>query len=73
MALKATCPNNPEHKRFHATAHVLQEWIVDEAGEFLEMVEDLEVTHWPCRGNVWSCDICGQEAKVEVVDGREGL
>lgn len=70
MALKATCRNNPEHKTFHTTAHVLQEWVVDETGEFIEMVEDLEVVHWPCRGNMWSCATCGQEAKVEAVDNE---
>lgn len=49
--------------RFYTTAHVMQEWEVDERGCFISVSEDcLEVTHGPDRGNTWTCSACGKEA-----------
>jgi succinate dehydrogenase/fumarate reductase-like Fe-S protein len=66
--MKATCPKNKKHKKFITTAHVMQEWVVDEKGNFLE-VEDgghnLEVTQDPDPANIWHCAICGEQATVE--------
>jgi hypothetical protein len=63
--MKATCPKDPEHKEFYATAHVAEEWIVDETGQFLDHA-DLpgEVTHAPGPDDVWTCKECGAEAVV---------
>jgi hypothetical protein len=30
-----SCPNNPEHKRFSCKAKVIQEWYVNELGDFI--------------------------------------
>ena len=63
--MTATCPNNPEHKRFLTTAHVMQEWVVDEKGEFVRVANEcLDVTHRPTECNTWTCEVCGAEAKV---------
>jgi len=63
--MKATCPNNVEHKKFNTVAHVTEFWVVDEEGNFLEVAEDVgEVTHGPDPGNIWICEECGAEAKV---------
>ena len=63
--MKATCPNDPEHKQFVTTAHVTEEWIVDEHGEWVRTLQSLETAHGPDSGNIWTCFLCGTEAKVE--------
>ena len=68
MELLASCPNNKGHKRFVTTAHVVQDWVVDHHGGFIEEIVTSEVTHPPCKGNAWTCRTCGAEATVvEVV------
>lgn len=67
--MKVVCPNKDkighEDAFFITTAHVTQEWRVDEEGSFEEVItECLEVTHKPDAGNIWVCDSCGAEAKV---------
>ena len=63
--MKATCPKNKKHKKFITVAHVMQEWVVDPEGEFIEeRTACLEVTHDPDPGNTWACAVCGEEAVV---------
>jgi hypothetical protein len=64
--LLARCPKNTAHKRFVTVAHVTEDWIVDEHGEFLESGGDGvgEVTHPPDPDNTWTCVECGAEAEV---------
>jgi ribosomal protein L37AE/L43A len=53
------CGNN----QFLVTAHVVQEWIVDEYGEFVEVTSEcLEVAHFPDNEDLWQCSKCGYEA-----------
>lgn len=62
----AICPNNTSHKEFGTTAHVTQDWKVDEEGNFLESINDcLEVTRGPNVENTWTCYTCGAEAVVK--------
>lgn len=63
--MKATCPNNQEHKRFVTTAHVMEDWLVDECGNFLEALEIIQTDHGPDPENNWTCADCGAQAKVE--------
>jgi len=66
--MKAICPKNRKHKRFITVAHIMQEWVVDEHGEFIRITkggECLEVTHKPTMGNIWTCATCGTEAETE--------
>lgn len=65
--MKATCPNDPTHKRFVTGAHVAEDWVVDEHGNYIETNEprDAQVTHKPDPGNTWTCKECGSEAIVE--------
>ena len=61
----ATCPNNPTHKRFITVAHVSQDWVVNEHGDFLEQSgSDLETVASPNIGNTWTCKECGTTANV---------
>lgn len=62
----ATCPNNPEHKRFYTTAHMSETWVVDEEGNWVETTDDPgEIVARPHPDNTWQCVECGAEAKVE--------
>lgn len=64
--MKARCPNSPEHKEFVTTAHIVQDWVVNEKGDFLQVVtECVETTHQPDPDNIWSCRECGAEAIFE--------
>ena len=62
--MKATCPNDPEHKKFVTTAHEVHNWVVDEEGDFLEDLGCIETAHKPDADNIWTCVACGVEAKV---------
>lgn len=62
--MKAVCPKDPTHNRFITVAHVMEDWLVDERGDFVEQLNVLETTHGPCVGNYWECAICHAEAKV---------
>jgi hypothetical protein len=62
--MRARCPKDSRHLRFLTTAHVMEEWKVDEHGNFLEKTETLQVDHGPDLGNLWTCAECGEEAIV---------
>lgn len=65
--MRAKCPNNPEHKQFVTVAHVTEDWVVDEKGNFIAVFEGSEgqTVHKPDPGNTWTCVICETEAEVE--------
>lgn len=56
------CPKCGEEK-FYVTSHVVQEWLVDKAGSYLETTEDcIETTHISTDEDLWRCANCGYEA-----------
>lgn len=63
--MKLRCPRNKRHKKFGVTAHVAEDWVVDESGNFLESRQCTEVVHQPDSGDLYTCDICGAEAVKE--------
>ena len=60
--MKFKCPKDPEHKTFVTTAHVSEDWIVDECGNFIESAGVQEVIADPNPENTWQCNECGAEA-----------
>ncbi len=64
--MKAVCPNDPSHKRFLATAHVSEEWVVDDGGRFIEEGDtDISaVIRAPRATDGWVCETCRAVAKV---------
>ena len=49
--------------KFLVTAHVTQDWVVDENGNFLECIDECsEVTHHPGDDDLWHCVNCGYNA-----------
>ena len=65
IGFKAVCPNNPDHKEFITTAHVMDEWLVDENGDFLDTLRNLETVHGPDPQNIWTCNECGARAVIK--------
>ena len=50
-------------REFFVTAHVTQEWLVDENGNYMSTIDDCqEVTHSPDDEDLWECADCGYEA-----------
>ena len=48
---------------FVTTAHVLQEWLVNESGYCLDVVDDcLDISYEPDDDNIWTCYKCGYDA-----------
>lgn len=48
---------------FLGTAHVKQDWLVDENGSFISSINDcVEVTHQPDDKDIWECNNCGYNA-----------
>jgi hypothetical protein len=64
--MKATCPTNPKHNRFATIAHMSEEWVVDEQGDFITKgdIGMEEVIAEPHPKNTWTCTACGAEATV---------
>lgn len=66
--MKATCnhcKDNPNHRRkFCTIATVVEEWLVDENGNWVETVESLDTVNGPHSENVWTCADCGNQAEV---------
>ena len=63
--MTATCPTNETHNHFITTAHVVEEWLVDRNGNWIETIETIETANGPDAGNTWTCAECGSEAIVE--------
>ena len=42
----------------------MEDWIVDEYGDWIETVGTIETTHGPNADNLWSCAECGTDAVV---------
>lgn len=48
---------------FVVTAHVTQDWVVDENGDFISCQDEcLDVTHRPDDTDTWYCNNCGYSA-----------
>ena len=62
--MKAICPNKCTDNEFITVAHMSEYWLVDEAGDFIEVVEPGECLQGPMVGNTWVCNVCGAEAEV---------
>lgn len=60
--MKIVCTKDPEHDRFHVTAHVAEEWLTDETGAFVEEVDGpSDIVHQPDAHDLWTC-ACGATA-----------
>lgn len=64
--MKATCPTSSKHNRFTTMAHISEEWVVDEDGEFVREGDPGvgEIVAKPHPENTWTCVTCGLDAVV---------
>lgn len=52
-------------KEFITVAHVAEDWVVDEYGNFRKVRESgVCVVAWPDDGNTWTCANFGAEAVI---------
>ncbi len=70
MKSRHICPCCGNTERFITTAHVVQSWIVDGEGNFIEELSTDETLAEPDDDNVWTCEKCGAEA-VAVKGGEK--
>ncbi len=47
------------YEEFYVIAHVTQDWLVNNNGNFLDVIDDcVEVTHFPDDMDIWECAKC---------------
>lgn len=64
MRSKHICPHCGG-KEFYTVAHIMEEWLVDEDGDFIAVSTNcIEIDHEPDDDNIWTCKYCGEEAIV---------
>jgi len=52
------------HGLFVVTAHITQDWVVDDAGDFVGVSTDcVDVIHRPDDKDIWECEFCGFSAE----------
>ena len=68
--MRIECPKNSKHKTFKTkSAHVQQEWLVNEDGCFMKTIDEcLEVDHEPDDKDLYECSKCGSYAIVKSGD-----
>ena len=48
---------------FKVNAHVVQTWLLDENGDFIECVkDDVAVAHFPDNNDLWTCKKCSYKS-----------
>lgn len=59
-------------EEFHVTAHVVQEWLVDCNGDYIDTFDDcVEVTHYPKDDDIWVCNECMYIAEGDEFNVKE--
>ena len=59
-------------KKFIVTAHVTQDWIIDENGCYIETIEPcVDVTHYPDEDDLWTCFNCGYDCCGSAFDTKK--
>ena len=63
--MKIFCPRQPQHDKFITVAHVTQDWIVDKAGNFQEVIgpHAIETVAGPTVGNDFTCVACMNDTR----------
>jgi hypothetical protein len=64
--MKITCPKDATHDKFYVTAHVAEEWVVNDKGDWECTVESGggDIVHRPDSQDLYTCRDCATEAKV---------
>ena len=69
--MKKICPKCGG-KEFIVTAHVTQDWLVDEDGCYEETITPyIETVHEPDDDDLWECKNCGYDAPGKEFNRKE--
>lgn len=61
--MQLTCPKGCAKQEFCVLTKVLQTWLCDNKGEFIDVVEDVtDVLQYPNSYSEWYCADCGSDA-----------
>lgn len=61
----ATCPTDTTHDTFITSVHVVQDWLVDRDGDWIQDVNDcVDVIRSVSPDEVWVCAHCGEIATI---------
>lgn len=61
-------------ERFYVTAHVVEEWLVDADGHYIDTTApNLEVAHYPDNEDMWVCAECGYDAEGKEFNVEEEM
>ena len=62
---KRVCPSCPDNETFITSAHIVEYWLVDSEGNWIETVGPGDVAASPSHGNIWECATCGNDETME--------
>ena len=62
--MRVRCKKSLAHDHFITTAHVVEEWEVDDQADFISTSTTIETTHAPNEDNVFSCMACNSDCEV---------
>lgn len=58
-------------ERFYVTANIVQDWEVDTNGNFIGVIDDVDVIRYPNDMDFWSCADCGYEDRGSAFNIKE--
>ena len=58
-------------ERFYVTANIIQDWEVDKNGNFISVIDDVDVIRYPNDMDIWSCANCGYEDHGSIFNVEE--
>ena len=60
-------------KRFIVPVNVVQDWVVDENGNYIDVSEDSAPTilHYPDNNDTWECEKCGYTSSGDGLEMKE--
>jgi len=61
--MKLICKNNKDHKMFNVSVRTVEEWFVDERGQWISTGDCVTSTQ-PTGSDDYQCTLCGEYAEV---------
>ena len=58
-------------EKFYVIAHITQDWEVDKNGNFVCVIDDVDVTHYPDDIDIWTCADCDYEDRGSAFNVKE--
>ena len=58
-------------ERFYVTARIIQDWEVDKHGNFVCVIDDIDVIHYPDDADTWTCANCDYDNRGSAFNIKE--